>query len=40
MLINLSDYFNTIEVLNIKDTPLSYLPNATKVKVKVCGDLA
>jgi N-methylhydantoinase A/oxoprolinase/acetone carboxylase beta subunit len=29
----------TIEVLTINDTPLAYLPNATKVKVKVCGDL-
>lgn len=31
---------DTIEVLHIKDTPLAYLPNATKVKVKVCGDLS
>lgn len=30
----------TIEVLTIIDTPLAYLPNATKVKVKVCGALA
>lgn len=30
---------DTIEVLTINDTPLAYLPNATKVKVKVCGDL-
>jgi len=29
----------TIEVLTINDTPLAYLPNATKVKVKVCGAL-
>ena len=29
----------TIEVMTISDTPLAYLPNATKVKVKVCGDL-
>ncbi|MEM9935630.1 MAG: hydantoinase/oxoprolinase family protein [Bacteroidota bacterium] len=29
----------TIEVLTINDTPLAYLPNALKVKVKVCGNL-
>ncbi|MEM6628979.1 MAG: hydantoinase/oxoprolinase family protein [Bacteroidota bacterium] len=29
----------SIEVLIVDDTPLAYLPNATKVKVKVCGDL-
>ncbi|MEX0274610.1 MAG: hydantoinase/oxoprolinase N-terminal domain-containing protein, partial [Flavobacteriaceae bacterium] len=29
----------SIEVLTINDTPLAYLPNATKVKVKVCGEL-
>lgn len=29
----------SIEVLTVNDTPLAYLPNATKVKVKVCGDL-
>lgn len=31
---------DSIEILTINDTPLAYLPNATKVKVKVCGDLA
>lgn len=30
----------SIEVLIVNDTPLAYLPNTTKVKVKVCGDLA
>jgi len=30
----------TIEVLTVNDTPLAYLPNAIKVKVKVCGELA
>jgi N-methylhydantoinase A/acetone carboxylase, beta subunit len=30
---------DTIEVLTILDTPLAYLPNTIKVKVKVCGDL-
>ena len=30
---------DTIEVMTINDSPLAYLPNATKVKVKVCGDL-
>lgn len=29
----------SIEVLTVNDTPLAYLPDATKVKVKVCGDL-
>lgn len=28
-----------LEVLNIQDVPLAYLPNASKIKVKVCGDL-
>jgi len=30
---------STIEVLTVSDVPLAYLPNALKVKVKVCGDL-
>ena len=29
----------TIEVMNITDNPLAYLPNTTKIKVKVTGDL-
>lgn len=29
-----------IEVLEIQETPLAYLPNMTKIKVKVCGDLS
>ena len=28
-----------IEVLSINETPLAYLPNMTKIKVKVCGNL-
>lgn len=30
---------DSIEVLTVSDTPLAYLPNATKVKVKVCGNI-
>lgn len=28
-----------IEVITVQETPLAYLPNMTKIKVKVCGDL-
>lgn len=31
---------DSIEILTVNDSPLAYLPKATKVKVKVCGDLA
>lgn len=31
---------DTIITLTVNDTPLAYLPNAIKVKVKVCGSLA
>ncbi|MBC6401188.1 MAG: hydantoinase/oxoprolinase family protein [Ekhidna sp.] len=30
---------NTISVVNVLDNPLAYLPNTTKIKVKVIGDL-
>lgn len=29
-----------IEVISIQETPLAYLPNMTKIKVKVCGGLS
>ena len=29
----------TIEILTVSDVPLAYLPDATKLKVKVCGNI-